>query len=61
MSADDDKYSAHAALLGRDIQSTSTLKDVNKALSNPQTVIQDLAGSNGQNCFAYKGEWISEL
>jgi chitinase len=28
-------------------------------VSNPQAVIQDLAGSNGQNCFAYKGDCVN--
>jgi len=56
---DDDKYSAHAGLLGRSIQSTQTLQNVDKALSNPQSVIQDLAGSNGQNCFAYQGKCVN--
>ena len=55
-STDDDKFSAHTALLGQDVHSTSTLMDEDKALSMPQTVVHDLAGSNGQNCFAYQGE-----
>lgn len=58
METDDDKYSAHAGLLGRNIQSTQTLQKIDKALSNPQSVIQDLAGSNGQNCFAYQGKCV---
>ncbi|KAF2719530.1 glycoside hydrolase family 18 protein [Polychaeton citri CBS 116435] len=56
---DDDKYSAHAALLGRTVQSTSSLQAIDKALSNPQAVIQDLAGGNGQDCFAYKGKCVN--
>jgi hypothetical protein len=56
---DNDKYSAHTGLLGRSIRSTPSLQDVDKALSNPQAVIQDLAGSNGQNCFAYKGDCVN--
>lgn len=56
---DDDKYSAHAGLLGRSIQSTQTLQKIDKALSNPQSVIQELAGSNGQNCFAYQGKCVN--
>lgn len=55
----DGKYSAHTGLLGRSIRSTPSLQDVDKALSNPQAVIQDLAGSNGQNCFAYKGDCVN--
>lgn len=57
--ADDDKYTAHSALLGRTITSTSTLQTEDKALSNPQSVIQDLAGFNGQNCFAYTGKCVN--
>jgi hypothetical protein len=56
---DDDKYTAHAGLLGRSIQSTPLLQSIDKALSNPQAVIQDLAGSNGQNCVVYKGSCVN--
>ena len=55
---DDDKYSAHTALLGRNIISTNTLQTEDKALSNPQAVISSLASDNGQNCFAYKKECV---
>ena len=34
------------------------MKDVNKALSNPKSIIDDLAGSNGQNCFKYDGDCV---
>ena len=53
---DDDKFSAHTALLGREIKSTKTLQTVDKAKSNPQAVISSLASDNGQSCFAYKGK-----
>ena len=56
---DDDKYTAHTGLLGRSVQSTPDIQAVDKALSAPQSVIQDLAGSNGQNCFAYKGKCVN--
>ncbi|KAK3168025.1 hypothetical protein OEA41_004471 [Lepraria neglecta] len=56
---DDDKYTAHSGLLGRTVLSTSSLQTVDKALSSPQSVIQDLAGSNGQNCFAYQGKCVN--
>jgi chitinase len=56
--ADDDHYSAHAALIGRDVKSSAQLQLVNKALSAPQSVIQNLAGSNGQNCFKYTGKCV---
>ncbi|KAI9823661.1 MAG: hypothetical protein M1826_007679 [Phylliscum demangeonii] len=56
---DDDQYSAHAGLLARSIQSTPSLQNVDKALSNPQAVIQDIAGSNGQDCFAYQGDCVN--
>ena len=59
ITSDDDKYTAHSGLLGRTVLSTSSLQNVDKALSNPQSVIQDLAGSNGQNCFAYKGKCVN--
>lgn len=59
MKSDDDKYSAHSGLVGRTIESTATIQLVDKALSNPQAVIQDLSGSNGQDCFAYKGKCVN--
>ncbi|SMQ53701.1 unnamed protein product [Zymoseptoria tritici ST99CH_3D7] len=55
---DDDKYSAHTGLLGRPIKSNQELKLTNKALSNPQAVVQDLSGSNGQQCYKYSGPCI---
>ncbi|MCJ1474244.1 hypothetical protein MMC13_002902 [Lambiella insularis] len=55
---DDDKYSAHTALLGQNIISTNTLQMEDKALSNPQAVISSLASDNSQNCFAYKGKCV---
>ena len=39
--------------------STATLQGVEKALSNPVAVVQDLAGSNGQNCFKYTGSCVN--
>lgn len=57
--ADDDKYSAHSGLVGRPVLSNSDIKAVDKALSNPKALIEDLAGSNGQNCFAYKGKCVN--
>ncbi|THX54883.1 glycoside hydrolase [Aureobasidium pullulans] len=56
---DDDKYSAHAGLLGREVQSTAQLQLVDKALSSPQSVIQNLAGSNGQQCFKHSGKCVN--
>ena len=55
---DDKNNTAHAGLLGEKIFSNSLLKDVDKAISNPQAVIQGLSGSNGQNCFAYNGDCV---
>ncbi|KAK5127248.1 hypothetical protein LTR08_004478 [Meristemomyces frigidus] len=56
---DDDRYTAHSALLGRKVTSTSALQLEDKALSNPQAVISSLASDNGQNCFAYKGKCVN--
>ncbi|KAE8150566.1 hypothetical protein BDV25DRAFT_172049 [Aspergillus avenaceus] len=55
---DDDKYSAHTGLVGRNVISTSTLKDINKAVSNPKTVVEDLSAFNGQKCFKYSGKCV---
>lgn len=55
---DDDRYTAHSALLGRNIISTNTLQTESKALSNPQAVISSIASDNGQRCFAYKGKCV---
>lgn len=56
--SDDDKYSAHTGLLGRDIVTTSSLQLLDRALSSPQSVMQDISGSNGQGCFVYTGKCI---
>ncbi|KAE8353840.1 hypothetical protein BDV28DRAFT_132353 [Aspergillus coremiiformis] len=56
---DDDKYSAHAGLLGRNIMSTPLLQDIDKALSNPKSIIQDLTTFNGQKCFKYSGKCVN--
>ncbi|EAW15054.1 glycoside hydrolase family 18 protein [Aspergillus clavatus NRRL 1] len=56
---DTDKYTAHGALTGKTIQSNPSLQAVNKALSNPVAVVEDLAGSNGQKCFVYSGKCIN--
>ncbi|KAF4160011.1 hypothetical protein CNMCM6936_004140 [Aspergillus lentulus] len=56
---DDDKYSAHSGLLGRSIVSTPTLQAINKALSNPKAVVEDLSAFTGQQCFAYKGHCVN--
>ncbi|RMY88306.1 hypothetical protein D0864_06671, partial [Hortaea werneckii] len=55
---DDDQYSAHAALIGREVRSSAQLQLVDKALSAPQSVIQNLAGSNGQDCFKHTGKCV---
>ena len=46
-------------MLGRTVSSNTNLQTVDKALSDPQAVIQNLAGDTGQNCFAYKGDCIN--
>ena len=40
------------------MKSSAQLQLVNKALSAPQAVIQNLAGSNGQDCFQYTGKCV---
>ncbi|RAH68797.1 glycoside hydrolase family 18 protein [Aspergillus aculeatinus CBS 121060] len=56
---DDDKYTAHAGLTNKIIMTNPTLQSVDKALSKPQSVIQDLASFNGQNCFKYEGKCVN--
>jgi chitinase len=56
---DDDKYSAHSNLLGREVKSTAQLHDTIKALSDSKAVLQDLRGTNGQDCFQYKGKCVN--
>ncbi|KAL4749617.1 hypothetical protein BDW72DRAFT_194648 [Aspergillus terricola var. indicus] len=56
---DDDKYSAHTGLLGRDIIKTDVLQAMDTALSSPQSTVNDLATFNGQKCFAYKGDCVN--
>lgn len=36
--------------------SNTDIQTLEKAVSSPESVIQDLAGSNGQNCFIYTGD-----
>ncbi|KAI7205542.1 hypothetical protein KC324_g233 [Hortaea werneckii] len=56
---DDEKYTAHSELTGRSVISNAQLQAVDKAISSPQSVIQDVAGDNGQNCFAYDGKCVN--
>ncbi|KAB8227369.1 uncharacterized protein BDW43DRAFT_323913 [Aspergillus alliaceus] len=56
---DDDKYSAHSGLLSKEVISTSTLQSISKAVSNPKSVIEDLAAFNGQKCFRYSGKCVN--
>ncbi|KAL4739524.1 glycoside hydrolase superfamily [Aspergillus similis] len=55
---DTDKYDAHAALIQRDITTNPTLQNIEKALSNPSAVIDNIAAFNGQKCFQYDGDCI---
>lgn len=55
---DDDKYSAHTGLLGRDIISTHTLQAENKAVSNAKSTVIDLSAFTGQKCFKYTKKCI---
>lgn len=56
---DDDKYSAHSGLINKTILTNPTLQTIDKALSNPKSVIDDLASFNGQNCFKYEGSCVN--
>ncbi|KAG2418851.1 hypothetical protein HFD88_001953 [Aspergillus terreus] len=56
---DDDKYSAHAGLTGKKIISTADLQTINKAISNPESVIDDLSAFDGQKCFKYDGKCVN--
>lgn len=58
-SLDDDKYSAHTGLVGRVVKTNPQVQLLNKGISSPQMVIQNLAGSNGQNCFEYTGKCVN--
>lgn len=55
---DTDKYDAHAALIQRDVVTNPTLQRMDKALSNPKAVIDDIASFNGQKCFKYDGDCV---
>ncbi|KAL4958978.1 uncharacterized protein BDV14DRAFT_194146 [Aspergillus stella-maris] len=55
---DTDKYDAHTALVQRDITTNPTLQSMDKALSNPKAVIEDIAAFNGQKCFKYDGDCV---
>jgi chitinase len=35
------------------------MQTLNKGISNPQSVVQDISGANGQNCFAYDGKCVN--
>ncbi|KAL6229061.1 hypothetical protein BDW75DRAFT_246074 [Aspergillus navahoensis] len=54
----DDQYSAHSGLTGKTITSNPTLKAIDKALSNPKSVVEDLSSFNGQKCFKYEGHCV---
>ncbi|KAJ5153568.1 uncharacterized protein N7482_010046 [Penicillium canariense] len=55
---DTDKYDGHAALIQRDIITNPTLQNIEKALSNPSAVIDNIGAFNGQKCFQYNGDCI---
>ncbi|KAL4943096.1 hypothetical protein BDV06DRAFT_211304 [Aspergillus oleicola] len=55
---DTDKYDAHAALVQREITTNPTLQSMDKALSNPKAVIDDIAAFDGQKCFKYDGDCV---
>lgn len=56
---DTDKYSAHSGLVQRSVISNPEVQDINKALTNPEPVVANVASFNGQKCFAYKGKCVN--
>ncbi|KAL1589378.1 hypothetical protein WHR41_02173 [Cladosporium halotolerans] len=55
---DDDTYTAHSALLGRDVRPTPELPLQEEIVVAPQAVITQLSSFNGQNCFAYQDDCV---
>lgn len=55
---DDDEYSAHSALLQRQIAPTSQLQDVAELVEKAQTLslTESVKGQTGEQCFKYKGK-----
>lgn len=55
---DTDKYSALNGLVQRIAISNPEVQDINKALTDPEPVVANVASFNGQKCFAYKGKCV---
>lgn len=55
---DDDKYSAHSALLGRTISSTSSLQDTTDLLHKAEqlSLTESIKGQTGEGCKTYNGD-----
>ncbi|KAI7026582.1 glycoside hydrolase family 18 protein, partial [Hortaea werneckii] len=55
---DDDKYSAHSALLGKKVESTSSLQSVPDLVRRSQalSLTESVKGRTGEQCFKYKGK-----
>lgn len=58
MAIADDKYSTHAGLMNKTIISNPTLQGIDKTLSKPKSVIQDLTSFNSQSCVKYEGKCV---
>jgi len=58
---DDDKYSAHAALLGRTINPTSSLQDIDDLKQQAQhlSLTASVKGQTGEQCFKHKGKCVN--
>jgi chitinase len=57
--SDDDKYTAHSALLGRTVQSNSQFQLGDKTIVSPQLVVNAIAESKGQDCKVYDGGCVN--
>ncbi|KAI7201665.1 glycoside hydrolase family 18 protein [Hortaea werneckii] len=55
---DDDRYSAHSALLGEEVESTSSLQSVPELVRRSQvlSLTESVKGQTGEQCFKYKGK-----
>lgn len=57
---DDDKYSAHSAMLGRKVKSTSSLQDTTDLLKQAQqlSLTSSIKAQTGENCIKYDGDCV---
>lgn len=58
---DDDKYSAHAALLGRTINPTSSLQDIDDLKQQAQhlSLTASIKGQTGEQCYKHTGRCMN--